>query len=190
MEIQLFCLPNLDFISRPQHIEAETKRPPFFRRHFQLHIVNENDWFSIKISLNFVPKGQINNISALVQKMAWRRPGDKPLSEPMMGSLLVHICVTWPQWVNHWSYCLQICIFLQHCHCLGVPRIHLRLALTIYKLWSIGTQQQGNFLAIMANYYCVCSNDTSQSHGRVTGYAQKSMYQNEYWWHIFYTNLQ
>ena len=25
----------------------------------------------------FVPKGPINNISALVQIMAWRRPGDK-----------------------------------------------------------------------------------------------------------------
>ena len=32
--------------------------------------------------------------------MAWRRPGDKPLSEPMMVSLLAHICVTLPQWVN------------------------------------------------------------------------------------------
>ena len=28
------------------------------------------------------------------------RPGDKPLSEPMMVSLLTHICVTRPQWVN------------------------------------------------------------------------------------------
>ena len=32
--------------------------------------------------------------------MAWRRPGDKPLSEPMMVRLLTHICVTQPQWVN------------------------------------------------------------------------------------------
>ena len=32
--------------------------------------------------------------------MAWRRPGDKPLSEAMMVSLLTHICVTQPQWVN------------------------------------------------------------------------------------------
>ena len=34
--------------------------------------------------------------------MAWRRPGDKPLSEPMMASLLTHICITRPQWVNMW----------------------------------------------------------------------------------------
>ena len=32
--------------------------------------------------------------------MAWRRPGAKPLSEPMMGTSLTHICVTRPQWVK------------------------------------------------------------------------------------------
>ena len=57
---------------------------------------------SIKISLKFVPKGLINNIPAFVQIMAWRRLGDKPLSEPMMIWLPTHICVTRPQWVN-WS---------------------------------------------------------------------------------------
>ena len=40
------------------------------------------------------------NIPSLVQIMAWRRPGDKPLSEPMMVSLLTYICITLPQWVN------------------------------------------------------------------------------------------
>ena len=32
--------------------------------------------------------------------MAWRRLGDKPLSEPMMVRLQTHICVTWPQLVK------------------------------------------------------------------------------------------
>ena len=32
--------------------------------------------------------------------MAWHRPGDKPLSEPMRVSLLMHICVARLQWVN------------------------------------------------------------------------------------------
>ena len=59
-----------------------------------------NIWILINISLNYVPKGQINNIPALVQIMAWRRPGDKSLSESMMVSLLTHICVTRPQWVK------------------------------------------------------------------------------------------
>ena len=56
--------------------------------------MNENVRISIKFSLKFVAKGPINNIPALVQIMAWRRPGDKPLSEPVMVSLLTHICVT------------------------------------------------------------------------------------------------
>ena len=59
--------------------------------------MNENVRISIKISLMFVPKVPINNIAALVQIMAWRRSDDKLLSEPMMVSLLTHICVTRPQ---------------------------------------------------------------------------------------------
>ena len=47
-----------------------------------------------------LPNVGINNIPTLVQVMAWRQPGDKPLSEPRMESLLTHICVTRPQWVN------------------------------------------------------------------------------------------
>ena len=62
--------------------------------------LNKNVWISIKISLNFVPKDPINTIPALVQIMAWRRPGTKPLSEPMMVSLLTPICVTRHQWVK------------------------------------------------------------------------------------------
>ena len=82
-----------------------TLRPRQNGRHFPDDIfkwifLNENVWISIKISLKFVPKGLINNIPALVQIMAWRRPGDKPLSEPIMVSLPTHICVTRPQWVN------------------------------------------------------------------------------------------
>ena len=32
--------------------------------------------------------------------MAWHRPGDKPLSEPMVVRLPTHICITRPQWVK------------------------------------------------------------------------------------------
>ena len=67
---------------------------------FKCIFLNENVRISIKISLKFVPKCPINNIPALVQIMAWRRPGDKPLSEPMMVCLSTHICVTRPQWVK------------------------------------------------------------------------------------------
>ena len=67
---------------------------------FKCIFLNENVQILIKISPKFVPKGPINNIPTLVQIMAWRRPGDKPLSEPMMVSLLKHICVTRPEWVK------------------------------------------------------------------------------------------
>ena len=59
---------------------------------------NENVWLSIKISK--VSKGPIDNIPELVYTMAWRRPGDKPLSEPMLVILPTHICFSRPQWVN------------------------------------------------------------------------------------------
>ena len=82
-----------------------TLRPRQNGRHFadvifKCIFMNENVRISINISLKCVPKNLINNIPALVQIMAWRRPGDKPLSEPMMVNLLTHICVTQPQWVN------------------------------------------------------------------------------------------
>ena len=67
---------------------------------FKCIFLNDNIWIPINISLKFVPKGPINNIPALVQIMAWRRPGDKPLSKPMMVSLTTHIGVTRPQWVK------------------------------------------------------------------------------------------
>ena len=80
------------------HIEVETNGCHFadiFKRIF----LNGNVSVSIKISLKFVPKGPIINSTTLVQIMAWRRPGDKPLSEPMMLRLPMYIFVTRPHWV-------------------------------------------------------------------------------------------
>ena len=94
---------------------TNTLRPRQDGRHFPDDIfksifLNGNVWISIKISLKFVPKGPINNtIPAMVQIMAWRRPGDKPLSVPMMVRLLTHICVTRPQWVNNVELCWFPC---------------------------------------------------------------------------------
>ena len=87
------------------HLTVNTLRPRQNGRHFPDDIfkwifLNENVWILINISLKIVPRGSINNIPTLVQIMAWRRPGDKPLSEPMMVRLPTQICVTRPQWVN------------------------------------------------------------------------------------------
>ena len=51
---------------------------------FKCIFSNEYFRISIKIPLKFVPKGPIDNKSALVQVMAWRGTGDKPFPEPML----------------------------------------------------------------------------------------------------------
>ena len=67
---------------------------------FKCIFMDKNVWDLLKISPKFVRKMQIDNIPSLVQIMARRRTGDKPLYEPMMVSLLTHVYVTRPQWVN------------------------------------------------------------------------------------------
>ena len=43
-----------------------------------------NTFYFMKMYIStFVPKGPIKNSASLVQKTAWRRPGDRPFSEPM-----------------------------------------------------------------------------------------------------------
>ena len=84
---------------------VNTLRPRQNGRHFAddtfKHIfLNENVRIAIKMSLMFVPKGPFHNNSALVQIMAWRRPGDKPLSEPMMVRSLMLKMVTNQEIVN------------------------------------------------------------------------------------------
>ena len=104
LEISTFDLDNL--ISKmgissviAQQLCVNSLRPRQNGRHFPDNIfkcifLNENICISLKISLKCVPEVRINNILALVQIMAWCRPGDKPSSEPMMVNLLTHICVT------------------------------------------------------------------------------------------------
>ena len=67
---------------------------------FKCIFFNENIRISIEMSLKFVPVVPINNTPALVQILAWRQAGDKSLSKPMMVSLLTHLWVTLPQWVD------------------------------------------------------------------------------------------
>ena len=51
---------------------------------FQMHFHEWKFLYYIQMSLKFVPRCQIDNKSVLVQVMAWRRTGDKPLPEPML----------------------------------------------------------------------------------------------------------
>ena len=116
------------------HFKINTLRPRQNRGHFADDIfkcifLNENAWVPIKILLKLVPRGPINNIPALVQIMAWRRLGDKPLFEPMMVSLPTHICVTRPQWVN-------ICINLKCIICYANHITIIRKCCIIQSYWS------------------------------------------------------
>ena len=106
--IESLCQCNylsMQWIVKRVPMISNTLRPRQDGRYFADDVskcifLNENVWISLKIPFEFVPKGPINNIPALVQIMAWRRPGDKPLSEPMLIFVPTHICVTRPQWVN------------------------------------------------------------------------------------------
>ena len=68
----------------------------------------------MKMSLKFVPKGSLNHSPALVQLMAWCRLGHKPLAEQMMVSLLTHICVTRPQWIDKIFIIPRMHLFITH----------------------------------------------------------------------------
>ena len=76
---------------------------------FKCIFLNENDRIPIQISLKFVPRSPIDNKPALIQVMAWRRPGDKPLPETMM-TLFTYayrgrwVNLTWPM-----QDCTDVC---------------------------------------------------------------------------------
>ena len=133
----LFCVCFLSFHNRWM---LNTLRPrqnawwSFRRRHFRFVLLNENVWISIKISLKFLPKGPINNIPAMVPIMTWRRPGNKPLSKPMMVSLLTHICATRPQWVKdinyHFFFIARYIPFL--CTCTGGVYVFISIVQSIF----------------------------------------------------------
>ena len=99
---------------------------------FKYICLNEDMWISINVSVKFVLKGEISNIPALVQIMAWHQPGDKPLSEPMMTRLLTHIRAPPPQWVNNmrddFSDAIQI-LFKFHYSCSPSGRVSFRVNL-------------------------------------------------------------
>ena len=94
-----------------QHVPGliiNTLRPRKYERHFaddifKCILLNKNVWIAIRNSLKFVPKGPVNNSPVLGQIMVWRRPGGRPLSEPILVSLPTYTCVTRPQWVKSYA---------------------------------------------------------------------------------------
>ena len=79
---------------------VDTLKPGHYGRHIEKTLSNafsEKSLYLIKISQKFIPNGPIDNITAMVQIMAWCQPGAKSLSEPMMAILPMHMCITRPQ---------------------------------------------------------------------------------------------
>ena len=120
---------------------------------FQKTISNTFSWmimykFRLKFDWGLVP---INNNPALVQIMAWRRSGDKPLSKPMLISLGLNELTRHDERATRigllpwlWQYLLYIVFFLPKWDELSssdVDRIHflLRLDITrfIVAMWFI-----------------------------------------------------
>ena len=124
--IEILCIASSLSIMDTSYLS--TLRPRQNDRHsdiFTSIFLNGDMIFFINITPKFVPKGEINNISFLFQMMAWRWPGKKPLSEPMMISLQMHICaiqpqcgnffmkvlVTWISFTNLYNICNSGCYF-------------------------------------------------------------------------------
>ena len=126
-------------VIRPQRVNTLRLRQNcrhFADNIFKCHFLNENVWISVK----FVPKLWISNILGLVQIMAWHHPGDKPLSESIMVSLLMHICVTHPEWVNN-----------KHCFWLWL----VAWWLDRWRFWPLNNQNLTNWVWVMCIYVSV-----------------------------------
>ena len=67
---------------------------------FKCIFLNENDRILIRISLKCVPMSPIDNKPVLVQVMAWRQKGDKPLPELMLIKFTDAYMQYWGRWVN------------------------------------------------------------------------------------------
>ena len=86
------CQNTVDVISswfKKIFVNINTLRPTQNDRCFadevlEYNLLKGHVWISPKISLKFVPKGQMNNIPALVHVMPWHQSGDRPLYEPVM----------------------------------------------------------------------------------------------------------
>ena len=100
ISIRTDIFPNKDWLSLIDTLKPRQNGCRFTDHTFKCIFLNGNNRISMKISLQFVTEGPTDDIPALVKIRARRQPGKKPFSEIMMVRLLMHICVTGPQWVK------------------------------------------------------------------------------------------
>ena len=102
---------NCSYLLPLSHREVALVAPAGLLTHWSMAAILANDFFyciflnenvriPIQISLKYVPRSPIDNKPALVQVMAWRRAGAKPLPDPFWhrsmapvwsNSTLVHV---------------------------------------------------------------------------------------------------
>ena len=83
--------------------------------------------------------------------MAWHHWGDKPLSEPMMVSLLTHICVTLPQWVK---MDITIRLVLVNARCMiNYYQFHMHIYMYINGL--VQERHNSSVLAMKSHLSCI-----------------------------------
>ena len=90
------CYCYTKYATIGKHNKVKTFWPPFCRRNFQMNFLELN--FRLQFHWSLLLRLALTIFEYWVSK--WRRSGHKPFSWAMMVSLLTHICVTRPQWVN------------------------------------------------------------------------------------------
>ena len=71
--------------------------------------------FRLKFHWSLFPKGPINNIPALIQIMAWRRPGDKPLVyRRKYASLGLNELKSTPMWPYDFRMSVAVVLEVKH----------------------------------------------------------------------------
>ena len=94
-----------------------TSRPRQIGRHFPDNIFKCISWMKIYTFrlrfqwIKFVPQGPINNIPGLVQIMAWRLTGDKPLSETILalvGDAYMRHSASMSWFISPWEICMIV----------------------------------------------------------------------------------
>ena len=152
-----YCMQSTDI----PHSTLNTLRPRQNARRSADKTFKRNVWISIEIPLKLVPKGLNSNIPALVKIMACRWPGDKPLPEPMMVRLPMHICVSRTQWVkrlgrilffscgkqlyNCLGICPSVCLSICMSHVVSLPWLHASLTDSLH-IWHKYNQWGNNVL--------------------------------------------
>ena len=137
---------------------------------FECFSVNESYGILIQISLKFISRCPIVNMSPLVQVMACQRIGDKPLPEQMRPNL-------WHHWVMGAHKSLRTCLLNQWTNIIPLlPRIcnqffHLPLARSRRKLTLVVHSRSRGFQVVTTrgihnlefSYWCLAYNFISMN---------------------------